>query len=53
MVIVMHPGRQFDVVNVAKVEVLVAALLGITMIFVFVGWSMSAVGITAQQVIII
>eukprot|EP00656_Telonema_subtile_P002836 TRINITY_DN11291_c0_g1_i7.p1 TRINITY_DN11291_c0_g1~~TRINITY_DN11291_c0_g1_i7.p1 ORF type:complete len:473 (-),score=129.60 TRINITY_DN11291_c0_g1_i7:207-1625(-) len=44
-------GVKFVVVNIAKVEVLVSALLGITMIFVFVGWSMSAVGQTAQEVV--
>lgn len=43
-------GAEFGVVNVAKVEVVVGALLGISMIFLFVGWSMKAVGVTAQEV---
>jgi Na+/H+-translocating membrane pyrophosphatase len=46
----LETGTKFVVVNFAKVEVLVSGLLGITMIFVFVGWAMSAVGLTAQEV---
>jgi len=44
-------GKPFDVVNIAKVEVMVGGLLGIAMIFLFVGWSMKAVGVTAQEVV--
>ena len=44
-------GKPFDTVNIAKVEVLIGGLLGIAMIFVFVGWSMKAVGVTAQAVV--
>ena len=44
-------GTDFSVVNVAKVEVVVGAILGISMIFLFVGWSMKAVGVTAQEVV--
>jgi len=44
-------GTPFVVVNMAKVEVLVGGLLGIGMIFLFVGWAISAVGETAQEVV--
>jgi H(+)-translocating pyrophosphatase len=44
-------GRNFDVVNLSKVEVLVGSLLGIMMIFLFAGWAMSAVGASAQKVV--
>lgn len=44
-------GKTFDVVNIAHVEVVIGALLGIMMIFVFAGWSMSAVGATAEKVV--
>ena len=40
-------GAPFDTVNIAKVEVIIGGLLGVAMIFVFVGWSMQAVGVTA------
>jgi inorganic pyrophosphatase len=38
-------------VNLARVECICAGLLAIAMIFVFAGWSMEAVGKTAQQVV--
>lgn len=38
-------------INVAKVEVLVAALMGIMMVFLFSSWAIKAVGVTAQSVI--
>ena len=44
-------GVPFTSVNVASVEVVVGALLGIGMIFVFAGWAMAAVGTTAQKVV--
>ncbi|EKX54855.1 hypothetical protein GUITHDRAFT_156810 [Guillardia theta CCMP2712] len=44
-------GHDFEVVNIAKVEVLVGGLLGIAMIFLFVGWAIDAVGKTAQEVV--
>jgi hypothetical protein len=31
-------GKPFDVVNIAKVEVMVGGLIGIMMIFLFTGW---------------
>jgi len=44
-------GQPFDVVNIAKVEVIVGGLLGIMMIFLFSGWAMAAVGTTAEAVV--
>lgn len=44
-------GKPFHVVNMAKVEVIVGGLLGIAMIFLFVGWAIKAVGVTAQEVV--
>ena len=44
-------GVPFTSVNLASVEVVVGALLGIAMIFVFAGWAMAAVGRTAQKVV--
>ena len=35
-------GRPFEVVNIAKVEVIVGGLLGICVVFVFTGWGCAA-----------
>lgn len=43
---------EFNNVNIAKVEVMIGGLLGIMMIFLFTGWSISAVGKTAEKVVI-
>lgn len=44
-------GRPFEVVNLAKVEVIIGGLLGITLVLVFTGWAMAAVGRAAQAVV--
>lgn len=44
-------GKPFEVINVAKVEVIVGGMIGIMMIFLFTGWAMAAVGKTAQEVV--
>ena len=44
-------GATFASINVAKVEVVIGALLGVAMIFVFAGWAIAAVGATAQKVV--
>ena len=44
-------GRPFEVVNIAKVEVIVGGLLGICVVFVFTGWGCAAVGSAAQDVV--
>jgi H(+)-translocating pyrophosphatase len=44
-------GTVFDSVNAAKIEVFCGGLLGVMMIFLFTGWSMKAVGRTAQEVV--
>lgn len=46
-----YSGVPFDVVNIAKVEVVCGGLLGMMMIFLFSGWSMQSVGVTAQKVV--
>eukprot|EP00818_Percolomonas_sp_WS_P003458 CAMPEP_0117448826 /NCGR_PEP_ID=MMETSP0759-20121206/7612_1 /TAXON_ID=63605 /ORGANISM="Percolomonas cosmopolitus, Strain WS" /LENGTH=837 /DNA_ID=CAMNT_0005241247 /DNA_START=322 /DNA_END=2835 /DNA_ORIENTATION=+ len=44
-------GRAYNIVNITQVEVIVGGLCGITMIFVFSGWTMDAVGRAAQEVV--
>lgn len=44
-------GKPFETIDVAKVEVICGGMMGIMMIFVFTGWSMAAVGRTAQEVV--
>lgn len=44
-------GRRFDRIDLATPEVLVGGLLGVMMIFYFVGLSVSAVSRTAQEVV--
>jgi len=46
-----YGGIKFDVVNIAKVEVVCGGLLGMGMIFLFSGWAMQSVGTTAQKVV--
>jgi len=41
----------FSNINLARVECVCGAVIGITMIFVFAGWSMESVGRTAQEVV--
>ena len=38
-------------VNIASVEVLVAGMAGMALMFVFTGLAMAAVGVTAQEVV--
>lgn len=38
-------------VNVMRIEVMIGGLIGIMMVFVFTGWTIEAVGQTAQQVV--
>jgi len=45
-------GEKFDTVNVGRIEVLIGGLAGVAMVFVFTGWTMKAVGVTAQAVVI-
>jgi inorganic pyrophosphatase len=44
-------GEPFHSVDLGKLEVVIGGMLGITMIFVFTGWSLAAVGSTAQKVV--
>jgi len=44
-------GKPMDVVNIAKVEVIVGGLLGTMMVFLFSGWGMAAVGSAAKEVV--
>jgi len=44
-------GVSFSVINLAQVEVVVGGLLGMMMIFLFAGWAMQSVGVTAQKVV--
>ncbi|KAJ9447680.1 Pyrophosphate-energized membrane proton pump 3 [Diplonema papillatum] len=46
-----YSGEEFKEVNLAKIEVLIGGLLGVAMIFVFTGWTMTSVGVTAQAVV--
>jgi Na+/H+-translocating membrane pyrophosphatase len=46
-----YSGVAFDVINIARVEVVCGGLLGMMMIFLFAGWSMQSVGATAQKVV--
>eukprot|EP00475_Leptophrys_vorax_P001797 TRINITY_DN10_c0_g2_i5.p3 TRINITY_DN10_c0_g2~~TRINITY_DN10_c0_g2_i5.p3 ORF type:complete len:416 (-),score=107.70 TRINITY_DN10_c0_g2_i5:1337-2584(-) len=41
----------FKSVDIANVEVIIAGLLGIAMVFLFTGWAIDAVGRTAQEVV--
>merc|ERR1712196_699950 len=44
-------GKTFNVINIGRVEVLIGGMLGVMVVFLFTGWAMSAVGITAQSVV--
>ena len=44
-------GIKITVVDITKVEVMIGGILGIMMVFLFTGWSIDAVGRTAQQVV--
>eukprot|EP00494_Astrolonche_serrata_P031411 UN31680 len=44
--------KPFEVVDVTKVEVMIGGMLGIAMVFLFVGWAVDSVGRTAQQVVL-
>jgi len=48
-VLVKH---KIESVDITKVEVMIGGMLGIAMIFLFVGWAVDAVGRTASQVVI-
>jgi len=41
----------FEIVDITKVEVMIGGMLGITMVFLFAGWAIQAVGITAEAVV--
>eukprot|EP00486_Rosalina_sp_Unknown_P004605 CAMPEP_0201574916 /NCGR_PEP_ID=MMETSP0190_2-20130828/19710_1 /ASSEMBLY_ACC=CAM_ASM_000263 /TAXON_ID=37353 /ORGANISM="Rosalina sp." /LENGTH=813 /DNA_ID=CAMNT_0048003823 /DNA_START=110 /DNA_END=2551 /DNA_ORIENTATION=+ len=45
-------GIKVTSVDITKVEVMIGGILGIMMVFLFTGWSIDAVGRTAQQVVI-
>ena len=42
----------FNSVDITKVEVMIGGLLGIMMVFLFTGWSIHAVGETAEKVVV-
>jgi len=44
-------NTKFKVVDITKIEVMISGLIGIMMVFLFVGWSISAVGHTAEDVV--
>eukprot|EP01083_Nonionella_stella_P111538 327219_1 len=44
-------GTDIAFVDITKVTIMISGLLGIMMVFVFTGWSIDAVGRTAQQVV--
>jgi len=44
-------GIKVEVVDITKVEVMIGGILGIMMVFLFTGWSIDAVGRTAQKVV--
>jgi len=44
-------GQTFDYINLASVENVVGGFIGVSMITVFSGWAIAAVGKTAQQVV--
>jgi len=43
--------KEISTVDITKVEVMIGGMLGIAMVFLFVGWSIDAVGRTAQKVV--
>jgi len=43
--------RRLATVDLTKVEVMIAGIFGIAMVFLFVGWSIDAVGRTASKVV--
>uniref|UniRef100_A0A6A7G7M3 H(+)-exporting diphosphatase n=1 Tax=Hirondellea gigas TaxID=1518452 RepID=A0A6A7G7M3_9CRUS len=47
----LKDNSALQTVNLMRVEVMIGGLLGIMMIFVFTGWTIDAVGQTAQQVV--
>ena len=48
-VLVKH---KIETVDITKVEVMIGGMLGISMIFLFVGWALDAVGRSASQVVV-
>lgn len=44
-------GKAFEVINIAKMEVMIGGLLGIMMIFLFSAWAIVGVGESAQEVV--
>src|SRR4030042_1676005 len=44
--------KVFDVVNLARVEVFVGALLAVMLIFLFGSWALRSVGTTASKIIL-
>jgi len=44
-------GRPFQNIDIANVEVVIGGMLGVMTIFLFTGWSMQAVGYTAEKVV--
>merc|ERR550539_57225 len=44
-------GIKVESVDITKVEVMIGGILGIMMVFLFTGWSIDAVGRTAQKVV--
>merc|ERR1719499_1683821 len=44
-------NHKIETVDITKVEVMIGGMLGIAMVFLFVGWAVDAVGRTAQEVV--
>jgi len=44
-------GKPFQNIDIANVEVVIGGMLGVMTIFLFTGWSMAAVGATAEKVV--
>lgn len=44
-------GKPFQNIDIANVEVVIGGMLGVMTIFLFTGWSMAAVGTTAEKVV--
>lgn len=42
---------KMEVINLARVEIIVGGMLGISLVFLFTGWAIDAVGRTAQDVV--
>ena len=50
--VTVFTGRRFDSVDLAQPEIFVGGLIGATLVFLFAGYAMNAVGRTAQMVVV-